>query len=276
LGPTNSTASLETDAKLVDRDEAEDGLRNAPVNKILTIQVSNNRTSPTRTVFLNGLIDLDLDGVWSGSGEDEWFIKNATIKLDPGEETVVQVSVPTEINTWLRFLLSDSPIESETWDGSGYWKDGEVEDYRIVWESYETPTPWTPTNTPTATFTPTEKVIYTTPGGNSIATPTDTATPTTTEKTICTKCGGPTNTPTPTDPPPPAEAPIWSGNVCGGTDFYSEPGGHFIRRIDQSEHIYMLVMLSDGWTKIQAGNDIGWIWVDWRVAEFGYDGHPCQ
>lgn len=295
LGSLESATSLETDAQIVDRDEADDGLENNVFSSnrlVLTIRLSRSQISPTGDVYLNGLIDSNFDGDWADPGER--FINNQIVSLASGEEKSVQAVAPLITSeTWIRLLVTEEPV-LENWVGAGFWKLGEVEDYHVVVEPFDTPTPWTPwtpTDTPTATLTPTERVIYTTPGGNR-----DTPTPTDTPKWICTKCGGPTDTPTPTDPPPdcsdpanlrpectqntpppPAEQPTWSGNICGGIDLFSEPGGALIRRVGAEEHVYFYETRADGWVRVRAGNDSGWIQPNWNDPNaFGYEGHSCQ
>lgn len=268
LGPLDSQTTIEPEAKVTDLDEADDGLVEWSVTNgkiLLTIRLSRDTDSPAGNVYLNGLIDADGNGVWDSSAVKEWFIVNQVIRLEPGQEVTINAEATGNPETWIRLMVSDLPVKSDNWNGTGLWKVGEVEDYLLRSSGYETPTPF---KTPTPT-----RYIVTTPGGNH-----DTATPTATRKWIETKKGGPTDTPTPTPPPPPAEKPVWSGNVCGGIDVYDQPDGQIIGRLGQSTHVYMLENpRSDGWVRIRAGKDTGWIKPNWNDPyQFGYDNHPCQ
>ena len=111
------------------------------------VLVKVSRTAPHGVRYINALYDVNRDGQWRESAQgEEWIIKNLQIALDPGEETEIEIPIPLNQNwiitlaepRWLRLALTrDEPI-SETrymmvggWDGSGQFRAGEIEDYKI-------------------------------------------------------------------------------------------------------------------------------------------------
>ena len=133
---------------LVGGDAHDDGLRlfqvvlagpQPSVNIAFAATISPDALPGPR--FFNVLIDRNLDGRWSGTGDDrrpEWVIRNWVEMPQPGQTILIQPP-PTEIayggllpdGAWLRAVLSREPILADAWDGRGTFEYGEVEDYQV-------------------------------------------------------------------------------------------------------------------------------------------------
>ena len=109
-----------------------------------------SQLTPTDSIFLNVLIDMDADGIWNGLGSpDEWAVKNYEITYDslPTSTNYITVvhrvpdyfhpanmlsSNPNLPYLWTRVTLSESPAPG----GTGYWGGlfyrGETEDFPVT------------------------------------------------------------------------------------------------------------------------------------------------
>ncbi len=188
LGNTQEpSATTEPDAKIVDRDELDDGLERVTAQgsaMLLTFRAVKSRTASEGMVYFNLLADLNGDGRWQG--QNEWVTINKEIQLAPGASEIVEARLAsfTSQNFWIRVTLTDKPVDAAAfpngWDGTGEFAKGEVEDYRF-------PRPMIPPKTITPTLTPTPTRYIT-----SLPPRTDTPTPT----RFITSLPRPTNTPT--------------------------------------------------------------------------------
>lgn len=117
-----------------------------PARARLAIDVSIDPQVPVRR-FLNVLIDLDLDGRWSGraaGGEPEWAVRN--LEVDTNRMPTARITTPDFLlsngpilpdGAWMRIALTRAPVDTasvgpEGWDGSGGFSFGEIEDYQIL------------------------------------------------------------------------------------------------------------------------------------------------
>lgn len=133
---------------LVNADGGDDGVRGlslqlseVPPLARLTVQISLSPEAAPGPRYVNLLIDMNRDGRWSGEPSEipEWAIRNWRLKATGGASVTVR-SDPFPMadgmvlpdKAWMRVLLTRTPIEAESWDGSGSWTFGEIEDYQIV------------------------------------------------------------------------------------------------------------------------------------------------
>ena len=133
---------------LVNADGGDDGVRGltvqlsgVPPQARLTVQVSLSPEAALGPRFVNVLIDMNLDGRWSDEPSDvpEWAVRNwrlqaaggasVTVRSDPFPMAAGKV-LPDK--AWMRVLLTRTPIQADSWDGSGSWTFGEIEDYQIA------------------------------------------------------------------------------------------------------------------------------------------------
>ena len=122
-------------------------------NAIVTFTATN--CGPTRTCFLNILVDWNEDGDWNdnfrcgqtGACAYEWAVKNAPITLPTGCRSLASPSFlagPRAGRGWMRITLCNDPVSDDfPWAGSalpagGVLQGGETEDYPVV---IATPTP---------------------------------------------------------------------------------------------------------------------------------------
>ncbi|RMH34186.1 MAG: hypothetical protein D6690_11115 [Nitrospirae bacterium] len=129
--------------------DADDGivdfvvvLTSIPPPAGMTVNVVGPPGSRGGTYFVNALIDLNLDGRWgglAGPGLPEWVVKNFPVQVAAG--TTTQVALPPFFygfgnrlpdGAWMRILLSNEPVTSGDWDGTGSFDAGEVEDHVIT------------------------------------------------------------------------------------------------------------------------------------------------
>jgi len=111
----------------------------------LAFTVSVKRSAPDMTRYLNVLIDFDQSGNWNtGTHGSEWPVANFPIDVAPGDSKTI-ITPPFAWGTgsvrsspvWMRALLSRNSISqgafdsSGSWDGSGRFDYGEVEDYFV-------------------------------------------------------------------------------------------------------------------------------------------------
>jgi hypothetical protein len=165
LGSTQEpSATTEPDAKIIDRDELDDGLERVIAQGsalALTFRAVKSRNANGGIVYFNLLADLNADGRWQG--QNEWVTINREIQLAPGASEIIEsrlASAPK--NFWIRATLTDKPVDAAAfpngWDGTGEFAKGEVEDYRFPFTivpppTDTTPPPYTPTLTPTRFIT---------------------------------------------------------------------------------------------------------------------------
>lgn len=145
LGPTGS---LEANALVVNGD-SDDGLSeliiltvSIPPPAKLSVTVNGQPGGSGGTFFVNVLIDLNLDGEWSGAtvnGQPEWVVQNFPTIVTPGQSNVVPLpefgfsngnALPS--GAWMRIALTKEQITASGWDGSGEFSSGEIEDHVIL------------------------------------------------------------------------------------------------------------------------------------------------
>jgi len=110
----------------------------------VTFTTSNCATAAL-TVYLNILVDMNHDGDWNdnfqcaGACAYEWAVKNATISLPVGCNTLTSPSFlvgPNAGQGWMRVTISNAPVNNDfPWAGSatmGGLRGGETEDYPVV------------------------------------------------------------------------------------------------------------------------------------------------
>lgn len=116
---------------------------------------AHNCATTARTVVLNVLVDFNGDGDWNdgfscgaGSCVYEWAVKNVTITLAPGCNTLTSpsfVAFQGSPEAWLRISLSDAAMPDDfPWRGSaglagGIIAGGETEDYPIAIQNFFDP-----------------------------------------------------------------------------------------------------------------------------------------
>lgn len=163
------SVTAEEDARVVDRDELDDGLERLAVRggaASLAFRAVKSRAATAGTVYFNLLADLDGNGEWQGVSE--WVVANRSVPLPPGGSELIEAELPLRpgAEIWIRASLTDMPVDEQAfrdgWDGTGEFAVGEVEDYRFAAPPDEPPVtepPWTPTPSPTPTLTPTPRRI---------------------------------------------------------------------------------------------------------------------
>ena len=132
------SVTVEKAAKLVDADEADDGVKldtNACKESTAYFLVRLKNPGPASgTVYLNLYADWNKDGKWSGSDEcgTEWAIRN--LAIDPGKQTeeiaVYTASFTAGKNTeeiWYRGAVTVGQQMDES--ATGEFGGGEIEDY---------------------------------------------------------------------------------------------------------------------------------------------------
>lgn len=146
LGIPDVRPTTEDEAKVVDRDEADDGATQllATAGRILvTFRATRSGDAPAGTVYFNLLGDSNGDGRWRNfpgpAGEvREWVVVNRELHLEPGATEEVRAEVPLAfgtLETWIRAALTDRPIDAanfpDGWDGTGAFDAGEIEDHHV-------------------------------------------------------------------------------------------------------------------------------------------------
>jgi len=142
LGEPEAPPSAEGDAKIVDADDWDDGLTRllmVPGKALVTFQATLHAAAQPTTVYFNLLADVNRDLRWgSFSGPTgsvrEWIVENRKLALQPGERQEIETEFPLGQGVgdlWFRATLSERPVESPDWDGSGAFVEGEVEDYHL-------------------------------------------------------------------------------------------------------------------------------------------------
>lgn len=98
----------------------------------------------TNLAYFNALFDWDQSGAWSGQSvcppggiAPEWAVTN--LPVPPGYSGPLSTLLPPAFQLgpwpgylWCRFTLTDAPIASASWDGSGSFNAGETEDYLLL------------------------------------------------------------------------------------------------------------------------------------------------
>jgi hypothetical protein len=124
--------------------DSDDGITNffvaltaIPPPTVLTVRINGIDGG---VFFINVLIDLDMDGEWSGTGanaEPEWVVQNFPVSVSPGEN-IVRLPPFAFANgnrlpdgAWMRIALTKEMVDGTDWDGSGSFSSGEVEDHII-------------------------------------------------------------------------------------------------------------------------------------------------
>lgn len=107
-----------------------------PLNVTFSFRVTLAANAPAGTRYINLLMDLNHDGVWS----NEWLVRDMPVSVAPGTSVVVTTPVVAlNWNTaggWTRVALTRSAItgtftdNGTGWDGSGVFDFGEIEDYQ--------------------------------------------------------------------------------------------------------------------------------------------------
>jgi hypothetical protein len=107
-----------------------------PLSVTFSFTVTIAPGAPAGTRYLNLLMDVNHDGVWSG----EWLVRDMPVTVAPGTSAVV-TTPPVALNWttaggWTRVALTRSAItgtftdDGSGWDGSGVFEYGEIEDYQ--------------------------------------------------------------------------------------------------------------------------------------------------
>ena len=142
LGELGSPPSAESEAKVVDQDELDDGLIQllvTPGKVLVTFQAVLAESAEPRAAYFNLLADVNGDGRWQAfQGQagpvQEWAVVNQELSLTPGESQEIATEFPflqPGNELWFRATLTDRPAEGPDWDGTGLFEEGEVEDYKL-------------------------------------------------------------------------------------------------------------------------------------------------
>ncbi len=116
--------SVEDDAKLIDRDEYDDGLIERNRVKVQNLDYDGS-------LYLNILIDLNkTDGCRVWSKEYDWIVRNVKFDLDKGETDYYYLPFSLPEETWIRITLTGEPLVD--YEGMGEFDIGETEDYYFV------------------------------------------------------------------------------------------------------------------------------------------------
>ncbi len=132
-----------------DSDDAKLAFHRIGEKAYLSLDVTIAPGAPEQVRFLNALIDINGDGRWNSSTSTgskdkgaEWVVRNMKVSIAPGETRIVTtpeftisiLQFPKSFDLrerWTRLTLTRAPIQgtSDTWDGSGTFQTGEVEDH---------------------------------------------------------------------------------------------------------------------------------------------------
>ena len=142
-GTLGTLASTSTDAVLGSFAD-EDGLQNMivvltsiPPPAAISVNVSAPTGSAGGTMYLNVLFDKNMNGLWDGASE--WVVKNQPVALPPAGSSMT-VSPPAfpfsngnilPDPAWMRIALTRESIAGATWDGTGLFSSGEIEDWLV-------------------------------------------------------------------------------------------------------------------------------------------------
>jgi len=120
------------------------------------LKVKTSKDAPKGTRYINILVDTNMDGAWKEwSGHEEWVVKNMEIELSAGETKGImtdEFELPLLDDPdfasafWARAVLSRSPVDpsdytDKSWDGSGEFEYGEVEDFYVTFLPWTGPDP---------------------------------------------------------------------------------------------------------------------------------------
>jgi hypothetical protein len=141
LGSLGAPPSTEPDAKIVNRDETDDGLVELLVTAgkvFVTFQAVKSPDAGPGIAYFNLLADSNGDGKWQdftapGGVVSEWVVVNRALNLAPGETVQIKAEfllTQGSLVAWVRATLTDTPAP-DGWNGTGRFAQGEVEDHRI-------------------------------------------------------------------------------------------------------------------------------------------------
>jgi hypothetical protein len=109
-----------------------------PLSSTLKFSVTVASSAPNVSRYLNVLMDLNHDGVWS----NEWVVVDQIVNVPPGTTQFVDAGpIPIPLSPagfWMRVALTRTPIvgsfpdNGTGWDGSGSFSHGEIEDYLLA------------------------------------------------------------------------------------------------------------------------------------------------
>ncbi|MEK7557536.1 MAG: GEVED domain-containing protein [Patescibacteria group bacterium] len=132
------TVDMEADAKLVNADAGDDGVRTsftpcAASNVTFFVQVKDPGAM-TGTAYLNLFADWNQDGQWAGSDRcaAEWAVQNQPVDLATLAQPITSITVPLTAgaktdNLWYRGTVTVGEVVAS--DATGAYTSGEVEDY---------------------------------------------------------------------------------------------------------------------------------------------------
>jgi hypothetical protein len=142
-GILGTQAKRTADAVLGDFSDV-DGLQNMivvltsiPPPAALSVKVTAPNGGSGGTMYLNVLLDRNMNGNWAEA--DEWVVKNHPVNL-PAAGTSTTVSPPAfpfsagsvlPDPAWMRVALTREQVATGTWNGSGSFSSGEVEDWLV-------------------------------------------------------------------------------------------------------------------------------------------------
>ncbi|MCL5428745.1 MAG: GEVED domain-containing protein [Chloroflexi bacterium] len=138
-------ATLEEDANITDRDQADDGLIKLievkPGLVSVTFQVTKSEQAQASVVIFNLWADTNNDGRWqdftgpSNTPITEWIVENQGITLAPGETAQIEAEFPQvggALEHWMRASITDVPVSGTEPYITGQYQFGEVEDYHVL------------------------------------------------------------------------------------------------------------------------------------------------
>ncbi len=153
------------------RDDSDDGIIGVQLNRaageepVLAFELGALLLDPAKagTYYVNVLFDHDRDGAWNADRtafepdgfpqsssstnlNEEWIVQNREVTLSEAEP-LASVNFPLPLlgaayyperfansdanEPYLRFVLSDQPVQGDAWQGTGTYAVGEVEDWVI-------------------------------------------------------------------------------------------------------------------------------------------------
>ncbi len=121
--------------------DADDGLEQMSLDMSgdetfaqLVVRVGSE--DPDALMWLNVLVDLDMNGRWEGPSE--WVVKNHEVNFKKSDKKAHSVQVPPfsygagppPPAAWMRIALTERTVPP-AWDGTGSFERGEIEDYLV-------------------------------------------------------------------------------------------------------------------------------------------------
>ncbi|MBI4912223.1 MAG: hypothetical protein HY823_05760 [Acidobacteria bacterium] len=112
-------------------------LTSIPPPAAMAVKVTAPTGGSGGTMYLNVLFDRNMNGNWNDA--DEWVVKNHPVNLPaPGTSaTVTPPAFPFSTGAvlpdpaWMRVALTREQIQGGTWNGTGSFSSGEVEDWLV-------------------------------------------------------------------------------------------------------------------------------------------------